>query len=69
MKSLLEVACPTTDALLSEDVEFFSVGYSWNDATGKRMSHHTVVAASNANAALEKLRRQQPHLTHVWLRK
>ena len=61
--SLLEAVSPTARALFSDDVEFFSVSYTWNDPVFGELAGHTVITGTDADAALKSFRSKHPHLT------
>ena len=63
MRSLLEAISPTTRALFADDVEFFSVSYTWNDPVFGELAGHTVITGADAAAALKSFRSKHPHLT------
>ena len=65
MKSFLAAISPTAEALL--ELEFFPVGYAWQDKQLGELQATTVVPACDGPAALAHLKSRQPHLTRVWL--
>jgi len=63
--TLLEAISRTSRQLLA--LEFFAIGYAWQDKQLGELQATTVVPACDGPAALAHLKSRQPHLTRVWL--
>ena len=63
--SLLEAISKTSRELLA--LEFFPVGYAWEDPQLGELKAVTVVPACDGETALAHLQSKHPHLTRVWL--
>jgi len=63
--TLLEAISRTSRELLS--LEFYPVGYAWNDSQLGELQAHTVVPACDGATALAHLKSKHPHLTRAWL--
>ena len=64
-RSLLEAISKTSRELRALD--FFPVGYAWEDPQLGELSAHTVVPACDGETALAHLKSKHPHITRVWL--
>lgn len=65
MMTLLEAISPTARELMT--VNFFAVGYSWNDPTFGELTGHTVIKGADAAAALQSFRSKNRQITRAWI--